>query len=337
MAQQPPIHCLKSDPKRNLNGSCEKPVPINPHLKHSNMMQTTRKSSGHEYTQDGRNLVKYENHPEHSHDYLYEYHEGIGLVKGRYTVEGEAVRQRKFFDYDASNSITTEIIDDGSSLDGQNLTNVTERRIKRIHNCQSFPLGLPETIEEKYLDLATGQERLLKRLHNHYDQKGRLCRQMVYDSEGVQAYTLEWKYNERGQVVEETNALGQTTTYKYDSNDNMVFTQGPSKDVHHVYAHDYMNRLIREEEVWSDGTRLVQTYQYDYLGNQIARTDIYGNETQYSYDDFSRLKKIVYPAVLDENGRSLSPIVEKEYDSLGYVTALTDANGAKTSSRYTVN
>jgi RHS repeat-associated protein len=292
---------------------------------------------GHEYTKNHRNLVKYENHPEHAHDYLYEYHEGIGLIKGQYTVEGEAVRLREFFDYDASNSITTEIVDDGSSLDGQNLTNVTERRIKRIRNCQSFPLGLPETIEEKYLDLATGQERLLKKLHNHYDQQGRLCRRTVYDSEGAQSYTLEWKYNMHGCVIEETNALGQTTAYAYDSNDNRIFTQGPNKDVHNVYAYDYMNRLIREEEVWNDGTRLVQAYQYDYLGNRVARTDIYGNEIQYSYDDFSRLKKIVYPSVLDENGQHIRPTVEKEYDALGYETALTDANGAKTTSLYTIH
>src|ERR1700733_13703607 len=106
------------------------------------------------------------------------------------------------------------IIPDGSSLDKDDFSSVTERRIKSIRNTHSFPLGLPEVVEEKYLN--SGQERLLKRWVNRYNSQGKLESQAHYNEDGNYLYTLTWKYNVRGQIIEETNSLGQATQRIYD-------------------------------------------------------------------------------------------------------------------------
>jgi YD repeat-containing protein len=89
-----------------------------------------------------------------------------------------------------------------------------------------------------------------------------------------------------------------------------------------------MNRLTSEEEVWTNGQRLIRHYEYDYLGNRISSTDIYGNKTLYAYNDFSQLTKVTYPT---------QQAIEKEYDALGNVISLTDAKGAQSTASYTLH
>ncbi len=36
-------------------------------------------------------------------------------------------------------------------------------------------------------------------------------------------------------------------------------------------------------------------FEYDLMSNRTAQTDALGNETNYDYDDFNRLKKVIYP------------------------------------------
>ncbi len=203
---------------------------------------------GRLYTNDDRNLVRYENCPDKPHNFKYSYIEGTDLLEARYTMDVGNIRMREFFSYDENGAVTLEISDDGTTLDRDNLTGVTERKIRRIKNTSTFPVGLPCEVREKCLNLATGKERLLKGLVNTFDDQGHLIRQTHYDSQWQELYTLTWVYDAMGHVLEETNALGHKISRSYDGNGNTIREQGPLPEMIRTYAYDYMNRLIREEK-----------------------------------------------------------------------------------------
>ena len=74
---------------------------------------------------------------------------------------------------------------------------------------------MPEWIEETYWE--GGAEKPLKKSHLIYDGHGNVAQQEVYDAEGVHAYTICKTYNECGDVLSETNRLGQEAVYTYDA------------------------------------------------------------------------------------------------------------------------
>ena len=94
-----------------------------------------------------------------------------------------------------------EIIDDGDTLDQHDFTAVTERKIIYTGNRKTMPIGLPEIVEEKCLDLATGQELLIKKIVNVHSTDCRLQHQEHYDDQNKLAYTLHWKYDSMGNVI----------------------------------------------------------------------------------------------------------------------------------------
>ena len=265
----------------------------------------------------------------------YTYAEGTDLLTAKYVKEKELIRQRCFYEYDDNGSLTVEIIDDGDSLNKNELDHVTERKIKKIINTTQMPIGLPEIVEEKYLDLRSRTELLFHKTYNKYNTLGQLLKQDHYDANGKLAYTLEWEYDQKGNVIREVNALGYITTRKFDENGNKVEEQGPNKDYYKRFEYDYMNRLIREEIKGKD-QRFAKLFKYDYLNNMISSTDIYGNNTDYEYDEFGQVITTIYPSYLDENGRAIRPKALKEYNPFGCVRLQKDACGAFTKTEYTI-
>jgi RHS repeat-associated protein len=284
------------------------------------------------YSNDGFNLLLSEG--DLRHNIYYSYFPGTDLLASK--IKGGASPSiRQFYEYDLNGILNKEIIDDGTTNDKFNLTNVTERRIKYITPRQTEPIGLPEVIEERALNVKTGQEFLLSKVVNSYSSKGILKKQDRFDSNGVYVSTSQWDHDERNNIILEIDPLGRTKTYKYDANNNKIFEQGPRTDSHKEFVYDYSNRLIRIDEVHTS-YRLSKTFRYDLLGNKIASTDIYGNETQFIYDDFSRLITKIYPAVLNENGVLVNPTEHLAYDAMSNPIAKNDANGNLLTSTYTV-
>ena len=267
---------------------------------------------GREYSKDGRQLILFENHPQHDHNTLYEYYPGTGLLKARFIIEGSSIKMREIFDYDENGAKTLEILDDGSSRDSDSLLDVTERRVKRFQNSISFPRGLPLLIEEH---LPGG----IRITFNEYNEEGRLAKQRVV--EGSKEACYEWEYNPAGQVIVEKTPQ-ETIERGYDSNGNKIFEKRLGWV--RLYTYDLMNRLIQEELIGDEGLRLKEEYRYDLSGNKTSHTDIYGKQTRWVYDEFGRQIKTIYPSVLDENEQIAHPIVEKTYNVLGHVTSVTD-------------
>jgi RHS repeat-associated protein len=266
--------------------------------------------------------------------FKYSYYPKTDLLKQKLLITGSIIRERYFYDYDSNGSIILEIMDDGDQVNMNNFHGVTQRYIKQIHPTTSYPIGLPEVIDEKYLDLARSSEVLIRRTVNSYSREGKITKQVIFDANLHHAHTLEWGYNAKGDLSFEVDALGQTTSYQYDENKNCTLKQGPDLSYHTLYSYDYSNRLIREEEVHSDGHRYTKSYTYDYCGNKINSTDIFGNTINYIYDEFNRLIEITHPPVVGQDNTLLIASEKIGFDILNNVTSKIDSNGNITNTTY---
>lgn len=286
------------------------------------------------YSGDGRNLLLSETEgPKTIH---YGYHPNTDLLDAKITLVNGAVVMREFYEYNANATVAVEIIDDGTSFEKQDLTNVTERHLKITQSTTNAPIGLPAVVEEKVLDMAGGTEILLQRTVNHYSPQGRLIRKEVFDGNEQFAYACEWDYDAHGNVTRETNALGHSILRHYDVHNNLVSEQGPRPGSHTDYLYDFSNRLIRKELIADNGQRLTEHYRYDYVSQKTGQTDIYGNETRYIYDEFGRLTQTIHPAVLNEEGQPIEPITKTTYDPMSFPRAITDACGSTVYKRHTI-
>lgn len=279
------------------------------------------------YSDDGLNLVLSET-DSRGKNVTYHYLPGTDQVCAKYVMYERQIQLREFFFYDDHYVVTQKITDDGKALSCEDLTGVTERHFVDITPTDSFPLGQPQRLEESYLDFASGQKKLLRSFHFSYSKEGRLLKKDVFDANGQWVYALKRKYDDHGNVTQETNALNEVTTKQYDANDNLIFQESANCSMQNTY--DFANRLIQQEEMHADGQHFVITHTYDYLGNCIATVDPYGHETRQIFDDFGRVVSIQYPAISDEAGHLVQPTIAKTYDIAGFPICLIDAKGGKT-------
>lgn len=243
---------------------------------------------------------------------------------------------REFYEYNDDGALTKQITDDGQDSNVNNLAGVTERHIKYISPRTTYPYGLPETVEERYLDLKTGLERLQHKTVNFYSTHGKLLKQDHYGSDNIKAYELSWEYDAHGNMTKEVDAMGREIIREYDlKNDRLVYECGPNPNTHKTFQYDKMGRLLREENVHPDGI-LVTTHRYDNAGNRLATIDSYGNETRFEYDAFGRMIKTILPAVANEDGQLYYPFLHFEFTEMSQVKSFTDARGYTTTSDYTV-
>lgn len=227
------------------------------------------------------------------------------------------IKERFFYSYDDNGVVSLEIHDDGSSESADDLTNVTVRHIKRIRTSEEIPVGFPVEISLLYLDLNTGEEKLLSRETRTYDLRGNMLTASFYDAEDQHAYTITRQYDSRNNLLSETDALGRETTWQYDANNNVVYEKRPgepatSKD------YDFSNRAIAMHVHLEDRTKLTHRYQYDVLGRKTAEISPYGEKTTYKYDFLGRMIASTQP-----NGEK----TRVAYNKLSQPVLLTDSSG----------
>ncbi|HYD78338.1 MAG TPA: LysM peptidoglycan-binding domain-containing protein [Paucimonas sp.] len=112
------------------------------------------------------------------------------------------------------------------------------------------------------------------------------------------------------------------------------------------FHYDKLNRLTDEAtdlgllhlatgEEWNPAWNDHLHYEYDLVGNRKSVTDRRGYTTEYKYDKCNRLTHEIQPEVtiftIAGGAQSLRPEIVREYDALGRVVQITDANGYKTS------
>ena len=287
----------------------------------------SKKYSYNEYNQlvaedDGFKFIKYSYVP------------NTDLPRMKLVVSDNKIKERYYLEYDQSGALTKELIDDGVKEDISDTQGVTFKYIRYITLTKTMPIGLPETIDEKVFDAQSNQELFVKRTINSYSKCGQLIRQQHYDQDLNFTFDLEWDYDIKGNLIWEKNAVGRVTEYRYDTNNNLIFQQGPDKRFYHEFVYDFSNRLIRVEKIHDDGIRFVETYSYDYCGNKVSSTDCFGHTTHYIYDSLNRLIETIYPAIIRQDDTVLVPTEKLEYDVLNNVTSQTDRNGNKTKMSY---
>lgn len=256
------------------------------------------------------------------------YDEESNLLKSRLTYVENRIVKREFFHHDPSGSLIQAILDDGCSESVDDLSEVTERHLKKITPTRTFPFGYPQIVQEFCLDLSTGNYLLLKKTQTNYDIRGHKCLEEHYGSNDSLAFTLRWRNDFHGNHLVEQDAVGNLFNYKYDSNLNKIEESHP--DFTKYYTYDASKRLIEEKEVADDGFTLITTHRYNHLGQKIATIDAYGNELLYSYDSHGHLVEIVHPPI---NG--IKPIERRTYDKHGNRLSTQDPLGNVTRTEYT--
>lgn len=253
----------------------------------------------------------------------YAYKPGTDLVSMRLLADGSDIKLRQFYEHDDDGVVIEVITDNGCSANKTDLAGVTERHITRITPRATAPIGLPEWVEEYYVDLTTNSEVLVKQIWSEYSTEGKLTKQTHYDNKERNRFTLKWEYDAHGNVIKETDALGFVITREYDANDNLIAEQGPG-ETSKRFAYDFSDRLIEEVEVHANDHFSIK-HHYDYLGNRIADIDRYGNKTEYTYDDFNRLIATTTP------DQAVTTIA---YDIANNPVVATDPLGRETRTTY---
>ncbi|MFV0339791.1 MAG: DUF6531 domain-containing protein, partial [Parachlamydiaceae bacterium] len=245
----------------------------------------------------------------------------------RFTGDGDRIRKREFFAYDKNGAVCREIVDDGIGLDEADLSGVTQRLIKKIRATPTFPVGMPEIVWEYGLNLDTGKEELIKATIYRYSTKGKVFREEHHGSDGVLAYQIHRTFDAFGNTLQETDALGNVTSFTYDALCNKVSEETGNRKKR--FAYDKANRLIKEEELGSNGEWLVTHHAYDLLGRRISTVDPVGHEASFEYDSSGRLTK----KTLFIDG----PCVETyAYDAMGNIIEKVDPEGNVTRTQFTV-
>ncbi|MBI5346976.1 MAG: RHS repeat-associated core domain-containing protein [Chlamydiae bacterium] len=285
------------------------------------------------FSEDGRNLLLREE-TEDGKVICFSYLPNTNLVTNKLTKDGDRIILREFSVYDDCNNLIQKISDDGTSEDRDNLSNVAQRTITTYTLRQSAPfLHLPEWTEETYWE--SGIEKTLKKSHLIYDQHGNVAQEKVYDAEGTLAYTISRTYNERGDVLSETNSLGQEAVYTYDARGNFETSINFSKRISKTFRHDTKGRLRKLTEKGDDGVVHVLSSDYDFHDRLICKKDPFQNCSQYAYDPLvNKVTKTEFPMIASIDGEAISVTTLSTYDPFGRELTKTDPNGNITTYRY---
>lgn len=285
------------------------------------------------FSEDGKNLLLREE-TEDGKVICFSYLPNTDLVTLKLTKDGNRILLREFSIYDDCNNLVQTISDDGTSEDKDNLSHVNQRTLKTYTLRQSAPfLHMPEWIEESYWE--SGTEKPLKKSHLVYDQHGNVAQEEVYDAEGKHTYTICKTYNERGDVLTETNCLGQQSAYTFDARGRSETATNFSNRIQKTFHHDTKGRLRELTEKGDDGVVHVVSSDYDFHDRQIHKKDPFFNSTYYTFDPLvNKIIKTEFPSIASLEGCAVSVTTASSYDPFGRELTKTDPNGNVTRYRY---
>ena len=154
------------------------------------------------------------------------------------------------------------------------------------------------------------------------DLMGNRTKEDVLDPAGTLAQTRIRIYDGLNRLTQEIGAQGQTTTYGYDNQGNVMSIDGPlagTLDVR-TNAYDALNRLVRVTDPLAGQV----SYGYDARDHLVSVSDPRTLKTSYAYDGLGNLNQLVSP----DTG-----VTTNTYDPAGNLITATDAKGQQ--SRYT--
>lgn len=251
----------------------------------------------------------------------YAYVPNSNLVASELIYENNSLRKRTFHFYDNCAICIKTIIDDGITVDPDNIQGVTYRKITYITPKKTLPcFGLPEIVEEKTID-PSGQEILLHKTLITYTPFGKILQEEHFDSNNTGHHTLYNTYDNQERLISTTDPLGNKTEFSYDANHNLISITGPKPNQYKEITYDKANRPIRIVDSQADGTLLFLEKKYDKLGRLIQEIDACKNSTLFHHDALGRVVAINHPdGAIEKKEYSILGQLIKETDPLGYIT-----------------
>lgn len=268
--------------------------------------------------------------------YLKRYHQNLkrdkksSLVSKRLKKESRGIFRREFFDYDETAGCSLHIEDDGSGESSDDLSSVRFRKITRQQNKRGLFAGLPLEITHSGWDSSSHSEKQIKRIEIDYDSYGHEKTLRHYDCHNAFAYVIEKNCDIQGNVLWETNPLGQVTERVFNKYRCLLREQGPCPDYFMEYSHDLLQRPIRKAMVYRDGLVLSTKTVYDLNDLPIKEIGIYGEVTTKNYNEQKLVQSITIPPIRIAEGLWSTPTLERTYDIFGHLASETDPLGATT-------
>ncbi|MDE3046513.1 MAG: RHS repeat-associated core domain-containing protein [Verrucomicrobiota bacterium] len=265
---------------------------------------------------------------------LWNYLAGTNLPLAKYTLDKDKMVLREFWDYDDCHNLIAHIVDDGSAEDKEALADVTQRTITLYHLRQEAPfLHLPEWVEKLYWNGA--QEVLLQKTHLGYDKRGNVSEETIYGAKGQRAYTISREFDEQGNILSETNPIGQKNKSDYDAKGRPKRLLNFSHRLETKNTYDTQGRLRKVEEIADDGVTHKTLYDYDSFDRCIKKTDFLGNVTTYLPDPITgKIVTTEGPKIASLDQGMVRVIAKSSYDPFGRKLSSTDADQNTTTYRY---
>lgn len=277
------------------------------------------------FSTDGKNLLL-EEETENGKRTSFSYLKDTDLITAKLISDNNKIQRREFYNYDDCHNLIELILDDGSGRDVEDLSGMTERRTTTYILRQSAPfLHMPEWVIQTYTE--SGVEKPLSKSHLIYDKRGNIEEEEVYDVEENLAYTIYKTYNERGDLLSETNPLGQKAIYTYDDRGKLKTKTNHSGRIHQTLSYDARGRLCNVMAEGEDGIHHSTASKYDFSDRMVKSTDPFGNSAYYKYDP-------IVNEVIQTEFSNVSTF--STYDPFGRKLSHTDANGNKNRYRYNV-
>ena len=148
-------------------------------------------------------------------------------------------------------------------------------------------------------------------------------------------------YNERGQMTEQTDALGNKTLMAYDDAGRMNLVTYPDLTTEQTF---YNERNLPERIIYRDG--MENSYTYDERNNLLSVLDERGNACSYTYDEEDNLTGFTdkegneWQYIYDEN-QHLCEALDPEgnhylyvHDAIGRLISCTTPSGRTTAYEY---
>jgi RHS repeat-associated protein len=250
--------------------------------------------------------------------YAFTYLGDTRLVTSKTTLESGKQLRKTVYSYDEANNLV-QIEEEGKTRTAYTLYQ-TAPHLHRV----------------KWEEKSDWNGQLLHKIHYAYDSWGNANEEQHYGSDGQCAYTMKRTYNEKGELLEETNPLGEMALYQYDTRGRCFYEEPFSNGLTIRRTFDDKGRLTLLQEDDHE-TR----FNYNASDELIQKTDYLGYTTAYHYDPVhgkpdrieepSSVTEIVYDVFGREKER-IDPYkfkTIKTYNSYGDVTKITRPKGGE--------